>query len=886
MYVLKIRNTERISHPFRMEHKIHIERGKDVMPEFTAKTLPKAVKKLFELNNYSVTETVQIHGAEIDLVARPKTDPFGSTVYIEVTVEYVDNDKYGKDVGKLAMINEVERDAKKLIISSRGFSLPVKERALATRIDTLTYEELFRKFEQFEPYISAQLGETELAKELHRLSQVYEEPNFSDEHGHERATTYLSTWISDKNNSGQWLLVTGEYGTGKTALTKVLQYRWLKSYQSDPTLPIPIRIELREFSSQFNARGLLHHFLDHNFLSHIPVDFVFSLIKQGRIVLILDGYDEMAQYLHSRERRACLEALAQLSSGGAKGILTSRPNYFTEAEELQMFDLLYKSLEHGQYFLGIEAKELLEKERQTDELLSSFIERHERILKDLTPEQTEALISRVLSDDAEGRQIVIKLLGRIFRTFDNSNEISLSGKPVIVSYLLEVVEGLKGTSNRTDSSHLTEWQVYKLIVDQLMMRDFKRVQEIRPDIRRSFLQSFAIFLSKRENAVVSEEAFRDMVAKEFRNDLTRFPKESQSNRLDQLFSDLRSSATLTRGGSGLDHGWRFSHNSLREYLVAESIINSLSQKGVIHGHIAISDAMRIFAASIEPDKLSKLVDSLAIRWKDPSILHSRGQFLNLLWDGLIRKYQGEENPYEICLKSVSGDIPEMNDISLSNMELSTILQKSDYSNSDFSRANLLQTDFTGANLENVLFTNSTLEEVDFSYTLLQGTSFSGAFLIDVKFSCSLEGADFTGVDPGKISISIESNEAGHRKIIDGQNALGYLQFCGAETDPIQTIYVLQHHKIFPVVDKILTNLGKQSLHQRRGLSQRGAAHQNVTLARDFVQFLENKRLLHTPKNRKDLVEVTDKGRDVFRNYIDGNEFSEDLLEFFSLQPGF
>jgi len=56
--------------------------------------------------------------------------------------------------------------------------------------------------------------------------------------------------------------------------------------------------------------------------------------------LLLDGYDEMAQFFNSRERRQCLEALATLSADGAKGIITSRPNYFTLSEELQVFEAL------------------------------------------------------------------------------------------------------------------------------------------------------------------------------------------------------------------------------------------------------------------------------------------------------------------------------------------------------------------------------------------------------------------------------------------------------------------------------------------------------------------------------------------------------------------
>ncbi len=76
------------------------------------------------------------------------------------------------------MIAELEPAARKLIVSSKGFSAPVAERAKATRIETLTYSDLFKKFVRFEPYVSSFLGDTPEAVELRRLSDIYEEPEF------------------------------------------------------------------------------------------------------------------------------------------------------------------------------------------------------------------------------------------------------------------------------------------------------------------------------------------------------------------------------------------------------------------------------------------------------------------------------------------------------------------------------------------------------------------------------------------------------------------------------------------------------------------------------------------------------------------------------------
>ena len=758
------------------------------MPEFTAETLPTAVRQLFELNHYTVRGPLNFHGAEIDLLAEPKTDPFGAPIYIEVTTEYVTNTKYGKDASKFVMIATVAPAAQKLLISSRGFSKPVIERANEAQIVTLTYAELFSKFERFEPYISSYLAGTDAARELSQLSAIYEEPSFSDSHGTEQATSFLTTWKNTKSNHGQWLLVTGEYGTGKTALTRVLLYRWLAEYQAMPELPLPLRIELRDFHTQFNARSLLHDFLDRNNLGHISIDFVFSLIRTGRAVLILDGYDEMAQYLHARERRTCLEALAELSDGGARGIITSRPNYFTEAEEFQMYEILYKSLQMGRFALGRAATTLLEKEKRVDHLLEQFIDRYERILKDLTPEQTRALIDRVLVDDHSGRQVVLGLLNRLFRPSASDSELSLAGKPVIVSYLLEVVEGLKAANARDDGDPLTEWQIYNLIVEQLMLRDFNRSPEIGPDRRRDVLRRLAIFLSRREHPMISEDDFRDLVAKEFTRELRRHPKDGHDDRLEQLFADVRSSATLTRGGSETEYGWRFSHNSLREYLVADALIAALEQGEIIKETVSISDAMRIFGKSLPADRRKALAERLSRVWKDVTVPHGKGQLLALLWDGVVGLYPTAVNPAQSTLKIICGEPAQMRDITLTRLDFSHETRPLSLETADFSRSNLSEVRFSGSNLKDANFHGAILENVSFENADLRNADFRNAFILDVNLSDSdVQGTVFTDIDKDSISILVEVATAPGKRLLTGEDALGYLRYLGAKTADLPLI---------------------------------------------------------------------------------------------------
>lgn len=237
---------------------------------FTAATLPIAIGNLFSMNNYDVIYDVKVNGAQVDIVAKSKSDPFASQVYIEATVEYVANDKYAKDTTKFLLIREVMPDARLLCISSRGFTADVRERAAKSRVEALTYNELFARFEKFSPYLEYVLADNTVAS----LMETYEEPYFQDSKGHDLVNIWLKRWKAYASAETKWLIILGEYGTGKTTLTRVLQRKWLSEYHSDPAQPIPVRIELRNFSRQFDARGLLHHFLDTNRLSHVPIDFL------------------------------------------------------------------------------------------------------------------------------------------------------------------------------------------------------------------------------------------------------------------------------------------------------------------------------------------------------------------------------------------------------------------------------------------------------------------------------------------------------------------------------------------------------------------------------------------------------------------------------------
>lgn len=840
---------------------------------FTADTLPIAVGRLFEMNNYSVDYNVNINGAQIDLIARAKGDPFGATVFIEATIEHVSNDKYGKDATKFLLLKRTHPDCTCLCVSAKGFSAPVKERAAESGVVALSYDELFMRFEKFGPYVQDALNDVT----NQRLIEVYEEPLFSDDKGTESATKWLNEWRHSTHEGARWLIVLGEYGTGKTSLTRVLQYRWLQEYHNNTSMPVPIRIELRNFTRQFDARGLLHHFLDTNKLSHIPVDFLVHLIKNGRVVLILDGYDEMAQFLNARERRSCLRALAELAADGAMGILTSRPNYFTEAEELTVFEALYTTIEQSRYHLTQIDRSFIAEEKSVDNLIESYVlNRFERHLQDLTPEQTESLVRRNLRDDVAGQELVLTMLRKIFRDDADGTTRALSGKPVIIAYLLELVDEIRKDKDGLDAEHLTEWQIYKLIVDRLMFRDLRR-SPMSPTDRRAALQKLAIVLSGRSSIIADEATFHKIIEDKFRTELRRMQPDERRARRDELFEDLRSSATLTRAHGSRTDGWNFSHNSLREYLAAEMFLESLSSRSPVEIVIPVSAAMRSFAGSITEENRTALLQVLADLWPQRGAHHSLGPYLTLLWEAARRQQGGLRGSLLALSGNNSGEIVQLSSVALKQLDFQKDFQGSalcinaagsELEEINFEGIDLTRSDFTGATLDAISFRGCDLSECTFGSALLFECDLVGA---------TLSGADFKDLDKDS-HIIVKLTDYSVCTLSD-KFAIGYLRYHGAITSEIEDYFVHYHNPKFSILEKICERLTDQKYSQLRGLTQRGEARSDPPFARGFVDRLVNMGWVEIGRNN--LVSATALGRNVLSQFVSHKEMPDAIGKFLS-----
>ncbi len=151
---------------------------------------------------------------------------------------------------------------------------------------------------------------------------------------------FLNNWLQD--DSQNLLILVGEYGTGKTTLMRYLTYhlgrQYLHGQADDAPLRdaqgrLPLFMPLNKFEQQLSS--FVEVVCKDEGISDIDFSRFKGKASKGELLIILDGFDEMTQYINSA---AQLKNFGQIqrqlldSLSNSKVILTTRIEYFKSLE--------------------------------------------------------------------------------------------------------------------------------------------------------------------------------------------------------------------------------------------------------------------------------------------------------------------------------------------------------------------------------------------------------------------------------------------------------------------------------------------------------------------------------------------------------------------------
>ncbi len=142
----------------------------------------------------------------------------------------------------------------------------------------------------------------------------------------------LEKWLGDE--AGQHLVLKGEPGVGKTTACQWTAHRLASAYLRDPGVkPLPVLINLWEYSYILDLVDLVAR----EVMRQNPLDcdfrpvFFNRMLAEGRVVVILDGLDEMATAHDRHLFNNTLRAVGELLQRTKFVMLTARTGTFAES---------------------------------------------------------------------------------------------------------------------------------------------------------------------------------------------------------------------------------------------------------------------------------------------------------------------------------------------------------------------------------------------------------------------------------------------------------------------------------------------------------------------------------------------------------------------------
>jgi predicted NACHT family NTPase len=337
---------------------------------------------------------------------------------------------------------------------------------------------------------------------------------------------YIDMWLDDP--AKEHISILGEFGTGKTWFS--FHYAWvaLQRYRDAQKRGVerprlPLVITLRDFAKAINVENVLagFFFTQHNI--RLTSEVFDQLNGMGKLLLIFDGFDEMAAKVDRQQMINNFWELAKVVVPGAKVVLTCRTEHFPDAKEGRA--LLNAELQASTKQLTGETPqfEVLELEKFNDEQ-----------------------IQLVLSHQTE--------TATVEQVMGNPQLLDLARRPVMTELILEALPDIEA-GKPVDMS-----RVYLYAVRRKMERDIKSDRTFTSLAEKLyFLCELSWEMLSTDEMSLNYRLFPDRIRRLFGSVV------QEEKDLDHWHYDMMGQTMLIRNADG---DYTPAHRSLLEFFVA------------------------------------------------------------------------------------------------------------------------------------------------------------------------------------------------------------------------------------------------------------------------------------------------------------------------------
>lgn len=331
---------------------------------------------------------------------------------------------------------------------------------------------------------------------------------------------------------GQFVLILGDAGFGKSFLVRRLAYRLLANEHASLT---PIVVYLRDRDKRQSLEEMVSAALLPSRATFHGDRFQHSL-EAGNLALLIDGYDEFAVRVGYANAAAQLRTFTDALRGRAKVLLTTRPSHFRSTDEVtsKLFDSL-RTVQQG----------------------------HVYQLEPFDQEQQRAFLTRWF--ELAGQPGPDELAGRWMQALaDVDNLPELARTPRMLSFIVEDLS-LDELQQAAGQGTVTAADLYQTLVNRWLGEETTKIDPYAPGTvtatqRQELLEELALRLWQ-----VGERDVTEDVLEEAARAVLDLPRLKLT--LDQAAQEIGGRTLLQVGGQR----WRFAHQSVWEFLLASRL---------------------------------------------------------------------------------------------------------------------------------------------------------------------------------------------------------------------------------------------------------------------------------------------------------------------------
>lgn len=535
-----------------------------------------AVAQLLRAAGFSHTETeVQLGYKNADVSAVWLRDEVaGEQRYAFETKAYSGSlklnecSKFANDYGPLIANDTIDQ----AWLVSQGPITPEGRKAAQSQrgLQAMTFAELQRRLMRLDPY----LKELVEAHQRSRLAEYYVQPETAA--GGDLAA-YVETWQAEQDAPP--LFVLGPYGKGKSTFANHLSATMAVRALEDPTARVPILVRLGEIADEQSLEGLLGKvFASQHRVPGYHFDTFAALNRNGRFLVIYDGFDEMKHGLTPSKFQTVLGELMKLDDGDARILVLGRDTAFHD-------DVEFKAVIDGVQTTPAGRSVPTPGRRPY---------RHVEI-RGFTPEEARSYVERYFpiraAEESDGPATDPTWVEQRVAELVSGRFDQLLERPVHAQMLCEIAA--HPDQLRTDMS---VYELFDSFVHYLLLRELEkrgRDKDFPIKVRRRFNASLAWWLWERGGASTTtlndipqslcDEAARDI---------------SHSLQKEEMRRELIQGCLIEKGAQTI-----YFHRSIQEFLAAEHLIETdLLQRG---GHGA--NWLQTLTSAVTPEVIEFVV---------------------------------------------------------------------------------------------------------------------------------------------------------------------------------------------------------------------------------------------------------------------------------------